>query len=468
MMKHIQKITNGRKYSLNLDIEADRAEFFANIANSYNTATDARLKNLVAKSWKGLMSGCSPTLCETGVGGTYFMRDEFNRTVGVFKPQDEEMGCLNNPKGFTPKSDSYHDNSAQRGVLVGEAAFRECAAYILDHEHFSGVPATDLVVCSHPSFNSSPLVESSGDNVKIGSFQEFRDHDYDAQDISPAKASRFPVKEVHKIAILDIRLFNTDRHGGNILVRKVYNAPNSRPQHLCDHADFCDFEDIVFGPQRRHMYDSDADENGALDSHMQFQMEMESDEEVADENEAAYDSSDCDDDSVTYELIPIDHGYTLPHTLTGLVDSWFEWLNWPQARMPFSKETLEYISRLDAERDIVLLHQRFGDWIRPECYKVLRITTLWLKTGAALGLTPYDIGQMMCRKNIDMPSDLEKMCWEAEEVVQREGGEGIDLDLLLFQKLVLIMQHSALAKMKKGGEVQAKYCRPPPQTLFVD
>nr|GFA85982.1 phosphatidylinositol 4-kinase gamma 4-like [Tanacetum cinerariifolium] len=32
--------------------------------------------------------------------------------------------------------------------------------------------------------------------------------------------SAFPVEEVHKIAVLDMRLANADKHAGNILVSK--------------------------------------------------------------------------------------------------------------------------------------------------------------------------------------------------------------------------------------------------------
>lgn len=450
-MKHIHKNTNGRKFSL--DVEACEDEYFINLSQP-SKFIDNPIKTLVTKSWKGLKLGFSPTLCESGVGGTYFMHDEHNRTIGVFKPQDEEMGCLNNPKGFTPKSDSYKDDSAKRGVLVGEAAYRECAAYLLDHEHFAGVPATDLVVCNHPCFSSSlPLVPSADDNVKIGSFQEYKEHDFDAQDISPSKASKFPVNEVHKIAILDIRLFNTDRHGGNILVRKVRNNTN-RLRRSSDYED----SDFEYDAVPRRTYDSDADENGVMDNQMQFRMDIGSDEED-DDRYYNYDSSDSEE-SVSYTLIPIDHGYTLPHTLSGLSDSWFEWLNWPQARTPFSEDAKAYISRLDADKDIALLRQKFGDWIRPECYKVLKITTMWLKIGAHLGLTPYDIGQMMCRKNVDLPSDLEKMCWEAEALVEADTeSDGSDADMfmdeLFFKKLMAVMERTA-ANRKIESESQLK------------
>ena len=42
----------------------------------------------------------------------------------------------------------------KEGILVGEALIRECAAYVLDYENFSGVPPTDLVfLCQHPALN---------------------------------------------------------------------------------------------------------------------------------------------------------------------------------------------------------------------------------------------------------------------------------------------------------------------------
>ncbi len=38
-------------------------------------------------------------------------------------------------------------------------------------------------------------------------------------DTSEMGTSRFSASDVHRIGILDIRLFNTDRHAGNMLVR---------------------------------------------------------------------------------------------------------------------------------------------------------------------------------------------------------------------------------------------------------
>ena len=52
---------------------------------------------------------------------------------------------------------------------------------------------------------------------KVGSFQEFVRGECTMDDISPSKVS---VDEVHKIAILDIRIMNADRNSANLLVRR--------------------------------------------------------------------------------------------------------------------------------------------------------------------------------------------------------------------------------------------------------
>lgn len=409
-MKHFHRLSNGRNFSFNVDSDSEEiplSESFVHLARTTSQSED-NLKYLVAKSLQGLRSGYSPTLCESGVGGTYFMRDEYNRTIGVFKPHDEEMGCMNNPKGFTPKTPSFKEYNVSRGAEVGEAAFRECAAYILDHEHFSGVPATGLVVCSHPTFS---IGSSYNDHFKIGSFQEFKEHDFDAEDLSSMKYQLFPVHEVHKIAILDIRLLNTDRHGGNILVKANRSRTNSKEDVL---SDGYDSSDECFRSNRRRFTDPD-------ESEMMFRMDMDVDEDDCD-----YKDQLCftpqSPTNLEYELIPIDHGYTLPTTISGLSDLWFEWLKWPQAKIPFGTEELRYIDRLDADTDVAILKHKFGDLIGNECFKVLRITTMWLKIASRTGLTPYTIGYALCRKNVDTPSSLERMCLEAQQLADKSDG----------------------------------------------
>lgn len=186
-------------------------------------------------------------------------------------------------------------------VRVGEAAMREVAAYLLDHDHFARVPCTVLVRLTHPIFHvaaepgasadAAPASQSVGSDssstialgsssfmsaaagvpaqqrqapAKLGSLQEYVTHSGDS---SEQGASRFSTRDVHRIGILDLRLLNTDRHAGNLLCR---------PQEASDASTAL----------------------GRLEAG-----------KVA--------------------LVPIDHGFCLPEALE---PPFFEWLHWPQVR----------------------------------------------------------------------------------------------------------------------------------------
>jgi len=186
-----------------------------------------KLRRAVQSALQGIQHGYSPELCKEGVGGTYFLFDHRGKKTGVFKPQDEEPFHVNNPKGFRPRHET--DAGIKHGILVGEASVRECVAYLLDHNGFAGVPATVLCLCEHEAFTynerftprpSRMIQPALSTKLKLGSFQKYVKHDGDSEDIVPSLLSRFPVHEVQKIALLDIRLVNTDRHGGNILWRE--------------------------------------------------------------------------------------------------------------------------------------------------------------------------------------------------------------------------------------------------------
>lgn len=148
--------------------------------------------------------------------------------------------------------------------------------------------------------------------LKLGSLQEFVYHIADTSDFG---ASRFRTRDVHAIGILDIRLFNTDRHAGNILVRQPQASSGS-----CRDLSVFAAGSRTLGMRPPSLINAAA---------------------------AAVASSE-------YELIPIDHGFCLPEALEA---PFFEWLHWPQACLPFSEEELQYIARLDAAADIALLQQ---------------------------------------------------------------------------------------------------------------
>ncbi|KAF0917546.1 hypothetical protein E2562_020923 [Oryza meyeriana var. granulata] len=311
------------------------------LVNPSVTLTPA-IVGMIQATLAGLEKKHTPVMSSEGTGGVYFMLDSLGQEfVAVFKPVNEEPMAKENPNGYPFSNDG---EGLKRGTRVGEGAFREVAAYILDHpisgyrandEHgFAGVPPTILIRCFHGSTDQS-IYDCIEKEPQIGSLQMFMKNFGSCEEIGPGV---FPVQEVHKIAVLDMRLANADRHGGNILIHK--------------------------------------DENGQI------------------------------------MLIPIDHGYCLPESFE---DCTFDWLYWPQARQPFNVETLNYIKSLDEEEDIKLL-KLHGCKPSSKCVRVLRVSTMILKKGVARGLTPYEIGNMLCRENITTKSKIEEMVEEAETV----------------------------------------------------
>uniref|UniRef100_A0A2P2J3Z3 1-phosphatidylinositol 4-kinase n=2 Tax=Rhizophora mucronata TaxID=61149 RepID=A0A2P2J3Z3_RHIMU len=315
------------------------------------------IKEIINSTFNGLERGNLPIRSSEGSGGVYFMQDSSGKKyVSVFKPVDEEPMAINNPQGLPLSMDG---EGLKKGTRMGEGALREVAAYILDHpksgprsfsyeeKGFAGVPPTVMVKCLHRGFNHPGGFECDSKNMKIGSLQMFVQNNGSCEDIGPRA---FPVDEIHKISVLDIRLANADRHAGNILVCKDGEGP------------------IV--------------------------------------------------------LVPIDHGYCLPETFE---DCTFDWLYWPQARQPYSPNTIEYIKALDAEKDITLL--RLHGWdIPPQCARTLRISTMLLKKGVERGLTPFTIGSIMCRETVKEESIIELIVKEAQDSVLPGSSEAAFLE----------------------------------------
>eukprot|EP00658_Telonema_sp_P-2_P008662 TRINITY_DN13273_c0_g1_i2.p1 TRINITY_DN13273_c0_g1~~TRINITY_DN13273_c0_g1_i2.p1 ORF type:complete len:646 (+),score=142.43 TRINITY_DN13273_c0_g1_i2:281-2218(+) len=134
-----------------------------------------------------------------------------NGNVAVFKTED-----LDKPSPSDLQDDDCDGttSSTRSGFGPNSGHPREVAAYKLDHKAWVGVP---------PTIAYKLTVE--GQAVE-GSVQGFIDHHHSADEDDSRNPGgwkdhqRYPVAAVHKIGILDVRLFNTDRHGGNLLVRE--------------------------------------------------------------------------------------------------------------------------------------------------------------------------------------------------------------------------------------------------------
>jgi len=246
------------------------------------------------------------SLSVEGIGGTYLVKGRDKKCIAVFKPGDEEAGAPSNPK--------KNMTSPRKGIKPGEGYIREVAAYLLDHGHYSGVPYTQFME-----------LDVSGEK-KMGSLQKYIPNDGSIIDFGQ---SLFSVTDVHKIAQLDIRLFNVDRNDENLLVTNV---------------------------------------NGV------------------------------------YHLVPIDHSYSLPETLED--GPLFAWMFWKQAKMPMSEEVLEYIEKIDIEKDEKILRMLN---FKEESIMIMKMSSLVLKVGARAGLSFYDIALFLTRGSKKERSALEEM-----------------------------------------------------------
>ncbi|KAL2551008.1 Phosphatidylinositol 4-kinase gamma 4 [Forsythia ovata] len=216
--------------------------------------------DMINSASDGLARGKQPIRSSEGMGGTYFMQDvSGNKYVAIFKPTDEEPMAVNNPHGLPL---SANGEGLKRGTRVGEGALREVAAYVLDHPKtgprslssgeigFSGVLPTVMVKCMHRG------------SIKIGSLQMFKKNYGSCEDMGP---QNFPVEEVHKISVFDIRTANADRHAGNILWSKdgeegrVVLIPIDHGYCLPENFEDCTF-DWLYWPQARQPFSSETTE----------------------------------------------------------------------------------------------------------------------------------------------------------------------------------------------------------------
>ncbi|RLN51083.1 hypothetical protein BBJ28_00000749 [Nothophytophthora sp. Chile5] len=133
-----------------------------------------------------------------GEGGVYAVQSRSSgQKLALFKPAEEEK-------------------FVREGLFAGEGAVREEAAYVLDSRSngFSGVPPTAV----------ARLRLSSLGRAKQGAVQRFMTSSIGSMEgfgmpFDLERAQEFvPVEQVHRIALLDVRVFNTDRHPGNILL----------------------------------------------------------------------------------------------------------------------------------------------------------------------------------------------------------------------------------------------------------
>jgi len=202
------------------------------VTNSLSELTPRPLQQIIQRARRGLALGFKPELVLDGSGGTYFLHDARKVKIAVFKPADEEPYAKNNPRGYVG------DGTLRAGIAPGQACLREVAAYLLDHGNFASVPMTTLAEGRHAAFHvngtllnvsqggaslgthSLTTLTTAGQSAyekKVGSVQTFAKAECSMDDLSPSMIHK---NQIHKIAILDIRLMNADRNSANLLCKR--------------------------------------------------------------------------------------------------------------------------------------------------------------------------------------------------------------------------------------------------------
>ena len=308
------------------------------------------VKAVVQSITKGFLKGFVPKEVKDGLSGSYFLRGSEKEDLCIFKPFDEEPYAPNNPKGFVGK---LHSKGIRKGVLSGEGAAREVAAYLIDDKRIHRVPLTFFAEVFHPYFersqiqgtvqqdgkitSSNGVIKLENTKLKFGSLQLLKKNNGTSDDFS---CRLFSLEQMQAIAALDIRILNCDRNTGNILVKR------SR-------------------------------EDGRV------------------------------------SIYPIDHSLSFPDNLS-IVDWEVCWTVWPQVEQPTNPKLKEYISTLNPRQTCKMLKNLIG--MRPICLRNYRIAETLLIKGTELGLTLAEIGKILYKKDLDETSVLEGIVKKAEEM----------------------------------------------------
>ncbi len=374
------------------------------------------------KAQQGLVAGKRPILAEGCLSGSYILRAPSRRLCAVFKPTDEEPSGPHNPWDQLRAP-------VKGSIAAGGGAVRECIAWLLDKENRASVPPTCMATAISPFFN--------GEHPKHGSLQVYMRHECSAEDVGP---SLFPLHDVQEIAILDIRLLNQDRHSGNVLVSEGINSePCLTSMEVLLSGSFCSASDescnLSFKSTKDGSWISETMTSNGDESMSEFESSflsptsalsstgcsstailssltfgagrkpLRSRRFISSIGDDVIQHSDTDDG---IKLIPIDHGFCLPHPRS-MSDTDLAWLQWPQSHAPLDESQRSYIASLDAEQDIKHIKKVLGNLAPSEEYLMsIFIGTTLLKKGVEKGLSLHSIGRLMTRNgDPDKPSKLE-------------------------------------------------------------
>lgn len=335
---------------------------FCSLESMRGEIMNSDLPSLVQYADAGLKAGVDPVMAEDAMGGCYFLRDKSRSIQLVFKPNDEEPNAPNNPQ----KGGTY--GGAYRGRIVpGFGMYREVATYIIDIDNFAGVPPTEICKVRSPVLHDVNKVGPYG--YKMGSIQSYVRSECSAEEMGSAK---FDKGDIMRMATLDIRICNLDRHAGNILVSR--SAPYQHPRIY-----YLDGETVKPTDNKSSSAPASLEQRKGVLMQQQLREPQ---------------SHLASPSTPKYRLVPIDHGFSFPHVLN-LSDATFAWLHWPQVKESVPPDVQQYVQNLDVDADCAKIRKFVGAAIPESCLLSLKVCTKLLQYGIQKNLSLHDIGKCM-------------------------------------------------------------------------
>ncbi|KAL5249197.1 hypothetical protein ACHWQZ_G018149 [Mnemiopsis leidyi] len=211
---------------------------------------DPEFNELIAESERAIDEGILPERIYQGSSGSYFVRDRDRKTIGVFKPKNEEPYGHLNPKWTKWMHKMCCPCCFGRSCLIPNQGYMsEAGASVVDTKFGLGVvPKTKVVALASETFNYTPIDKAKAKSVKfaterfpdtlgknmkaglppkIGSFQVFVNGFKDAdfwirrfqEEPLPPEVQKHFQHLFERLVCLDYIIRNTDRGNDNWLIK---------------------------------------------------------------------------------------------------------------------------------------------------------------------------------------------------------------------------------------------------------
>lgn len=219
---------------------------------------EPEFREVVRRAEKAISRGIFPERIYQGSSGSYFVKDQQEEVIAVFKPKTEEPYGQLNPKWTKWLQKLCCPCCFGRDCLVlNQGYLSEAGASLVDQKlELNIVPRTRVVYLSSETFNYSAIdrVKSRGKKLalekvpkvgqrfnriglppKVGSFQLFvkgyKDADYWLRRFEteplPENTNRQLQLQFERLVVLDYIIRNTDRGNDNWLIKYDYPMENA-------------------------------------------------------------------------------------------------------------------------------------------------------------------------------------------------------------------------------------------------